>query len=101
MAGVTRHTLRFWEKELEGVIVPLRTKGRQRRYTVDQLFIIEEIKRLKTQGYSLSDVAAVLKNPIHRAKINNPGFQSIDLLADRVREMVRSAISDFFEGKQT
>ena len=36
-AGISKHTLRFWERELNGVIVPLRTKGGQRRYTLETL----------------------------------------------------------------
>ena len=45
MASVSKHTLRFWEKTLNGVIVPLRTKGGQRRYTKYHLQIINEIKK--------------------------------------------------------
>ena len=51
--GLTPHTLRFWEKELERVIVPLRTKGGQRRYTLEHLFVIDEVKRLKNKADSL------------------------------------------------
>ena len=29
---IPKHTLRFWEKEFHGMIVPLRTQGGQRRY---------------------------------------------------------------------
>jgi len=35
---VAKPTLRFWEKEFEGILVPLRTRGGQRRYTVGSLF---------------------------------------------------------------
>jgi len=30
-------TLRFWEKELKGIIIPLRTQGGQRRYSIENL----------------------------------------------------------------
>ena len=30
--NIPKPTLRFWEKELEGIFVPLRTRGGQRRY---------------------------------------------------------------------
>jgi DNA-binding transcriptional MerR regulator len=97
-AGVTCHTLRFWERELEGLIVPLRTKGGQRRYTSDHLAIIQEIKRFKTQGLSLPDIKAALKNPANPITSSNSGPE-IDLLADRINQVVRSTIYSFFEGK--
>lgn len=43
---VPKPTLRFWEKELDGILVPLRTDGGQRRYTVENITVIEEIKKL-------------------------------------------------------
>jgi DNA-binding transcriptional MerR regulator len=43
-AGVTCHTLRFWEKQR--IIVPLRVR-RPERFTVNHLAIIEEIRDIK------------------------------------------------------
>ena len=42
---VPKYTLRFWEKELEGILSPLRTHGGQtvHRY---QISVIQEIKKL-------------------------------------------------------
>jgi DNA-binding transcriptional MerR regulator len=97
-AGVTCHTLRFWERELDGLIVPLRTKGGQRRYTSDHLAVIQEIKRFKTQGLSLPDIRSALKNPANPITTNNPGPE-LDLLADRINQVVRSTIYNFFERK--
>jgi DNA-binding transcriptional MerR regulator len=96
--GVSTHTLRFWEKELEGVIVPQRTTGGQRRYTMENLLAIEEIKRFKTQGMTLADIRHQLNNPGASAH-GNSNDGSVDLLADRVAEIVRSAICKFFQGK--
>jgi DNA-binding transcriptional MerR regulator len=93
---VTKHTLRFWEKELDGVIVPLRTQGGQRRYTSEHLFIVEEIQRLKRSGLSLVDIKKNLDNK-YGVEEDNPDSQRIDLLANQIAEMVRSAIYRFLE----
>ena len=42
--NIPKPTLRFWEKEFEGILVPLRTKGGQRRYAPGHVSLIEEIK---------------------------------------------------------
>ena len=97
---VTKHTLRFWEKELDGLIVPLRTQGGQRLYTSEHLFIIEEIKRLKRKGLSLVHIKNKLDNS-YNAEEDNSNPQRIDLLADQVAEMVKSAIYRFFEGENS
>lgn len=93
---VTKHTLRYWERELEGIIVPLRTGGRQRRYTSEHLLIIEEIKRLKGNGLSLYDIKRQLndKSGTHQ---DAPARRDVDQLADRIAEIVKTAISSFLE----
>ena len=95
---VTKHTLRFWEKELSGVIIPLRTQGGQRRYTLEHLFIIEEIKRLKRKGLSLIEIKKKLNNNSNAGE-DNPNLQRIDILANHIAQMVKSAIYRFFEGE--
>jgi len=97
-AGVTCHTLRFWERELEGLIVPIRTKGGQRRYTADHLAIIEEIKRFKMYGLSLPDIKEALKKPMDRDETKD-SESGLDLLAERINQVVRLTIHDFFERK--
>ena len=94
--GVTKHTLRFWEKELEGIIVPLRTRGGQRRYTSEHLFIIEEIKRLKEKGLSLLKIKSALNNSNNTVH-ENSNSQSIDLLANHLAETVKSTVYNFFK----
>ena len=94
--NVSKHTLRFWEKELNGIIVPLRTQGGQRRYTSYHLFIIKEIKKLKKKGLTLVDIKQKLEN-------NSPQFDKkgssnkIDILADQIAEVVKSTIYNFLE----
>ena len=97
--NVPKHTLRFWEKELEDLICPLRTRGGQRRYTVEHLFILEEIMSLKQKGLSL----AAIKRELNGIKKRFDRFpphskpQRIELLADQLAEVVRSTVQEFFE----
>ena len=95
-SNVTKHTLRFWEKELEGVLVPHRTKGGQRRYTSKHLFLIEEIKRLKKNGMSLPAIRRKLDHGYNDSS-GNPNSHKIDHLADQIAEMVRSTLYRFLE----
>ena len=93
---VTKHTLRFWEKELNGVLTPLRTQGGQRRYTSEHLYLIEEIKRLKRKGLNLVDIKEKL-NDIYNAEQDSSNSNKIDLLANQVAEMVKTAVYRFLE----
>ena len=92
--NIPKPTLRFWEKEFEGILLPLRTNGGQRRYTYEHVAIIEEIKMLKKEGLSLVKIKRKLENSRHR---NNSDPEGIDFLADRVAEVVRSEVVRFFE----
>jgi DNA-binding transcriptional MerR regulator len=97
-SGVSTHTLRFWEKELEGVIVPERTKGGQRRYTLEHLLVIEEIKGLKSKGLSLTDVKRELN---HRFNSDEEHYNNerADVLANKIADIVRTTIFNFLNGK--
>ena len=53
---VPKPTLRFWEKEFEGILVPLRTNGGQRRYAPEHVSVIKKIKMLKKAGLSLVEI---------------------------------------------
>lgn len=99
MASVSKHTLRFWEKTLLGVIVPLRTKGGQRRYTKHHLQIIAEIKRMKQNGLSLSDIREKMDKNDRRSKIDKKN-DKIDLLANRIAEVVKASIYDFLSNEE-
>ena len=94
--NIPKPTLRFWEKEFEGILLPLRTNGGQRRYTSEHISLIEEIKMLKKEGMSLATIKRKLGN---RHNIGNSNRGGIDLLAERVAEIVRAEVSRFFERK--
>jgi len=99
-ANVSKHTLRFWERELTGVIVPLRTDGGQRRYTAYHLVIIEEIKRLKKKGLSLLDIKRILDNSKDGVqKVDD--VAKIDLLANQIAEVVKTTLYDFLKKEET
>ena len=53
---VPKPTLRFWEREFDGILVPLRTSGGQRRYAPEHISVIKEIKMLKKDGLSLVEI---------------------------------------------
>lgn len=98
--GVTCHTLRFWEKELDGIIVPHRTPGGQRRYTSDHLSVLEDIKRLKEKGLSLIDIKRIF-NHRNGGLPSNSNSHSIDDLANQVAEIVKSALYSIFKNIET
>jgi len=102
--NVPKPTLRFWEKEFEGILVPLRTNGGQRRYAPEHVFVIEEIKMLKKAGLSLVEIKRKLgKGQMSEAERQRSGSErteGIDLLADRVAEVVKMEVLRFFRGKR-
>jgi len=90
--NVSPHTLRFWEKELEGVLTPLRTKGGQRRYTPKHIYIIKEIKDLKDRGLSLAEIKQRMgREGMH----DNLSFEVVDRVAKEIAEVVRLALQSF------
>lgn len=96
MLDLSGPTLRFWEKELEGILLPLRTSGGQRRYTPEHVSIIEEIKLLKKAGLSLADIKRKLENRYHRKNLRIDG---IDILVNRLAEVVKIEIHRFFQAE--
>jgi len=46
ITGVEIHTLRYWEREFEVYLDPVRTDGGQRRYRPDDIQTVFLIKRL-------------------------------------------------------
>ena len=92
--NVPPHTLRFWEKELNGLLVPLRTHGGQRRYTPQNLAVLEEVKRCRESGLSLPEIISRI-NPGEEA--GSLPSQKIDLLASRVAEAVKTEVYNFFK----
>jgi DNA-binding transcriptional MerR regulator len=91
---IPKHTLRFWEREFEGIILPPRTKGGQRRYTPENVAVIEEIKRRRQKGMSLPEIRNELN---HGSSVRPSNSGKIDLLANRVAEVVKVEVYNFFK----
>jgi len=93
---IPKSTVRFWEREFQGVLVPLRTKGGQRRYTREHVSMIEEIKKLREMGVNLTEIHAHLIKR-YRSNMDNLNPSRIDFLANRVAEVVRDEVYQFFQ----
>ncbi|MBL7224538.1 MAG: MerR family transcriptional regulator [Desulfobacteraceae bacterium] len=101
---IPKPTLRFWEREFEGILVPLRTNGGQRRCAPEHVSVIEEIKMLKKAGLSLVEI----KRKLGKGQMSDAGSQrsgdgrtdGIDLLAARLGEVVRLEVLKFFEEEE-
>jgi DNA-binding transcriptional MerR regulator len=54
ITGIPKPTIRYWEKEFEAFLEPLRTTGNQRRYDEGSIADLEKINYLvKVQGYTI------------------------------------------------
>jgi len=93
---IPKSTLRFWEREFEGLLVPLRTAGGQRRYTDEHVSIVKKIRKLRGKGLSLPDIFGNLMRD-RRKIMSDLNDSSIDFLANRVAEVVRDELYRFFD----
>jgi DNA-binding transcriptional MerR regulator len=89
--NIPKPTLRFWEKELDGIIVPLRTSGGQRRYTPEHISLIQKIQRMRKQGMRIGEIKTKLSylNNSMNLSINPVDFE---VLVERVTKVVKSEI---------
>ena len=94
---IPKSTLRFWEKELDGFILPIRTSGGQRRYGLEDLSIIGKVKELRTRGMSLSEIKSHLQTDSQDV-VKRQQLGSIDLLAERVAEVIKAEVYNFLSG---
>jgi len=93
---IPKSTLRFWEKELEEILVPQRTQGGQRRYNTEHLAVIKRIKRLQERGMSLSEIRGNLMRETKK-KRDDLNQSNADSLADRIAKVVRDEVCRFLE----
>ena len=92
---IPKPTLRFWEKKLSEIIVPLRTEGGQRRYAIKHIGVIQQVKAFRGKGMSLAEIKIKLGNH------SNSDSGALDLLSERIAEVVRSEIERYFNGSAT
>ncbi len=90
---IPKPTLRFWEKELEGLITPHRTAGGQRRYTYEHVHIIVKVKNLRKRGIPLAEI----KRRFNRSDISDMSAQKeIEILANRLGKLVKEEVYKFY-----
>ncbi len=91
---ISKPTLRYWENELEDIIIPLRSQGGQRRYTNDHISIISEIKKLRDVGISLLEIKSTLENG--GEKLNEiQNNDSMDRLTDKISEIIKKELYNY------
>lgn len=63
LTGVPKTTIRFWEKEFNDFLQPMRTSGNQRRYGPGDVETIAKISHLvNNDGYTLDGVRRKMQN---------------------------------------
>jgi DNA-binding transcriptional MerR regulator len=97
ITGIPPHTLRFWEKEFEGILEPSRTKGGQRRYNGEDISVIQRIKVLREAGIRLAGIKERVRN---QEKEHTLDSSRIDVLANRVADVIRFELYNFFEREE-
>ena len=84
LTGVPKSTIRFWEKEFEEFLTPLRTTGNQRRYDEKTVSIVTEINQLvNVEGYTLEGARRKMSDHADKqgSNDNNSGVQLDELAA--------------------
>jgi DNA-binding transcriptional MerR regulator len=75
------------------LLAPLRTNGGQRRYTVENIAVIEEIKKLKRKGMSLPDIKRKLgkgqRSEVRGRKSGAFGKSRLHILASKIGTTAR------------
>ncbi len=85
------HTLRYWEKEFREFLSPVRTQGRQRRYTDEDIERVCQIKKLlKQDGYSIAGAKKILSLRRSQQTGQNPRMNITEEMANRIVDMVRT-----------
>ncbi|MBW1740039.1 MAG: MerR family transcriptional regulator [Deltaproteobacteria bacterium] len=93
ITGIPPYTLRFWEKQFSDFLKPFRTNGGQRRYSGEDISIIERIKAYKKEGKPLAEI----QRNLFRNKSNSSDLNRIDLLANKIAKIVKAEVYNFFK----
>ena len=96
--NIPKSTLRFWENEFEGMIVPKRTPRGQRRYTETDIRVIEEIRDLRNSGKSIPQIKNYF-NSGHSIGKPIDAEKDIDKLTERIAEIVKLEVTKFLRMK--
>ena len=93
---IPKPTLRFWEKELEGIFVPLRSRGGQRRYTREHVVLIKKIQDLRGQGKTLIEIRHTLRRA-DKTHYDDTELKRIDRIANRIAEVVKEEVYNLIQ----
>jgi DNA-binding transcriptional MerR regulator len=90
-----KSTIRFWEKEFEGLIQPTRSAGGQRRYCEDDMTALASIHGLKQQGLSLAQIKEqLIRGDSIETALN---MHAVEQLTQRITKYVRREIYNFLK----
>jgi PAS domain S-box-containing protein len=82
--GVSAHTIRAWERR-HGIVKPLRTQSRQRRYRAEDLDLLRDVKRaIDVEGMSLKLAFRTVSGEQHPAETRTQRFR----LGARARQLL-------------
>ncbi len=59
LTGLSARQVRYYEKK--NLVAPARTAGKQRLYSRDQVHMLQLIKRLLEEGYTLTNIQSLVK----------------------------------------
>lgn len=90
LTGLTGRQIRYWEQH--GLLVPARTKGRQRMYSEADILRLKEIKRLLADGMTLERVKAYYESRDSRR------FRSLDMASSRLTERIPRVTTSLYGG---
>ncbi len=93
---IPAYTIRYWEKEFKDYFSPVRTTGRQRRYSEDHIRRILQIKKLLWHDrFSIQGAKRLLKQssavPLRCGDVHIPQIDTHDLA-----QFIAKTIGDFF-----
>jgi DNA-binding transcriptional MerR regulator len=95
---IPKSTIRFWEKELNGLIVPNRTRGGQRRYTDENAAMIKRIKDLRQEGFCLAEIKRNLAFKVNLSP-SSPELDNINRLAERLSKLIKNEVYHFLKNQ--
>lgn len=99
--GLPKSTLRYWEKEFNGIIAPERTPGGQRRYRQAHIDLFREISLFKQEGKSIQEIKHLFSIKAGREDASHDaGCASVEMLAWRIAELVSEEVNRFLLDRQ-
>ncbi|MEM9195284.1 MAG: MerR family transcriptional regulator [Myxococcota bacterium] len=92
LTGIPADTIRIWERRY-GAVVPHRTEGNTRRYSVEQVGRLKLLRRLSQQGHSIGAIAALKTDELinlEGGSIADPPPAESDEVIDRYLDLIRA-----------